>query len=95
MAGIALCSTPSPSMAGYEVEHGREIRLLQRTPPGPGAPEENLSWAPWKKSKGVKTDPTDILLLVPFCCSPAEQQGHLLLACLQSSLREEGTSGCL
>lgn len=94
MANIDLCSTPSPSMGRCEEEDGMEIRLLQRTPPGPGAPEENLSWAPWKKS-GVKADPTVILLLVLFCCSAAVQEGHILLACLQSSLSQGGTAGCL
>lgn len=49
-----------------------ETKPLQRIPPCPGAPEENLSWAPWKKSEGVKIDPMNILFLL--------QQGHLLLA---------------
>lgn len=94
VAGIALCSTLSPSTGGSEEEHGMEIKPLQRTPPGPGAREENLSWAPGKKSEGVKTDPTNILLLMPLCCSPPVQQDHLL-ACLQSSLSQGGTAGCL
>lgn len=45
--------------------------------------------------EGVKSEAMNILLLVPLCCSPPVQQGHLLLACLQSSLSHGGTAGCL
>lgn len=62
-----------------------EIKPLQRIPPCPGAPEESLSWAPWKKS-GVKIDPMNIIFLV--------QQGHLLACLRAASAREAELDAC-